>query len=592
MNLADRKIISASSTQNLPRLSDASSVGVAEVSRGGVVLDINELAVSLLGWKKNDRLSAPITSAIKNLPDGTPMRLPIGQEGIYVVGVSRGSGQPCLLFGFDVSSSQTLSPFQEVVDQIPVAITRSNRLGIVEFANQYARKFFGRDPVGGSLWREIILDSDLWKLDEAIQRLAENGSANTSVRYTDTAGEQRTAILYLYSTDASDHDGYIDIAGLDSEESRAFHDPFSSGVLYRTFVEQSPVGMVLLDAAGQIVMENHALRQLTGEDPDDSWLGHHFTYLTTLSNTFVGAVQTMLEEGTTFTIEDISFASHGGDYVLALRGSAIVQEDGDVAGGVILIEDRTSQKHAERIIEEARKEAVESASRKAAFISTMSHELRQPLGTISGYSDLLLQEVNELSESGAEIPGVLLEFAEAIHNRATGVLGLVDTLFDMALIDAGMITMDRAPVDLLKVADAVIKQHTPGFSSKGLDLSVKIINSPPEIEGDSRRLGQVIGILLDNALKFTREGSTTLELDVDEKNAVIRVVDTGIGIDDESIATLFNPLEQVDSRLNRDYDGAGIGLAMVDRVVRLMGGSISARNRPEGGSVFSLELPI
>lgn len=591
MHATRRKIISGLRAQNLPKLTDAEDVAVAEVSRHGIVLEINDLGGALLGWKKNDRLAAPIASAIKSLPEGPPMRLPIGRQDIYVVGVSRGEGASCLLFGFDTStrSEGKTGPFQRLLDRLPVAITRTNREGVVSFANRHARKFTGKDPVGSSLWRDIVLDSDHWKLDAAFDALSKEGHASTTITYVDFDGNHRSATLYLYPVEGD----FIDIASVDSSLGASDISEPSTDVRYKTMVEQSPVAMVHLDSDGIIVLENHPFRLLIGENPENAWIGRHYTEVVDMTPEFVETIRLMLDNGTPFQVDDLEFESPTGDYVLSLRGAPIVQEDGRIDGGVVIVEDRTSQKKAEEIIEQARQKAEDSAARKSAFISTMSHELRTPLGAIQGYSDLLLEELRELEKTNTDLPDVLREFVSTIHERSAGVLSIVDNLFDMALMDSGLIGLDAAPIDARVVVERAIEARRERFELKGIKLSADYSRDEgTPIESDERRLEQVIAILLDNALKFTPDGSVEVVVSQGEGVKQIEVLDTGIGMDEETMELLFTPLTQGDSRLNRQFDGAGIGLAMVERVVKKMSGRILVRNRKNGGSAFTLELPL
>lgn len=591
MHSTRRKIISGLRAQNLPKLSDAEDVAVAEVSRSGIVLAINDLGRTLLGWKKNDRLAAPITSAIKSLPDGPPMRLPVGRQDVYVVGVSKGQGSSCLLFGFDTSqeSEEKVGPFQRLLERLPVAITRTDRQGVVSFANRHARKLTGKDPVGSSLWRDIVLDSDHWKLDEAFETLSREGHASTNITYIDFDGNHKTATLYLYPVDGD----FVDIASVDSSIPVQDVQDSLSDARYKTIVEQSPVATVHLGSTGIIILENHPFRQLIGESPESAWIGHHYTEVVQLTSEFIETIRAMLEDGVPFQVEDVDFESSTGKYTLSLRGAPIVQEDGSVDGGVIILEDRTSQKRAEEIIERARQKAEDSAARKSAFISTMSHELRTPLGAIRGYSDLLMEELQGLQDSDVDLPDVLHEFASTINERSTGVLSLVDNLFDMALMDSGLIAVDAAPLDVRTVVERAISSASPRFAKKGIKLAADFsVDDGSIVEADERRLEQVIEILLDNALKFTPDGRVDVIVRREGDVKRIEVLDTGIGMDEETLELLFTPLTQGDSRLNRQFDGAGIGLAMVERVINKMNGRIMVRNREEGGSAFTLELPI
>lgn len=258
-----------------------------------------------------------------------------------------------------------------------------------------------------------------------------------------------------------------------------------------------------------------------------------------------------------------------------------------------ILTDVTEQKDSEEILLTAR-EQVASASRiKSTFVSTMSHELRTPLGAINGFAELLTTELTEWeAETGHALPPQVREFAEAVRQNASRVLQLTDDLFMLSNMDMGNLHLERTPVSLHPIVRRCLGSVGVQLAEKNIKLHLNLATDDLVVLGDAARIEQVLCHLFSNAAKFTDHGSVTIRTSRIDSEGVIEVIDTGIGIDKAYMDDLFTPFRQADNRLNRRFEGTGLGLALSKRLLDLMGGRIEVDSQPGTGSTFRVFLPV
>jgi CheY-like chemotaxis protein len=251
------------------------------------------------------------------------------------------------------------------------------------------------------------------------------------------------------------------------------------------------------------------------------------------------------------------------------------------------LDDTVRQRTAE--LEQAR-EAAEAANRaKSEFLASMSHELRSPLNVVLGMADVLGD-----GHLGAVTPRQL-ECLGQITESGRHLLSLINDVLDLSKIEAGMLELDIQPTDVREVCEAALRLARGGARGKRLDLAADLPVDLPWLPADGRRLKQILVNLLVNAVKFTPEGGRIrLEVAAHEAEATISfaVRDTGSGIPTEFIPRLFRPFEQGDSGLARQHAGTGLGLALVDRMTRMHGGTVEVETALGEGSCFTVTLPL
>jgi signal transduction histidine kinase len=261
---------------------------------------------------------------------------------------------------------------------------------------------------------------------------------------------------------------------------------------------------------------------------------------------------------------------------------------------------RASEARQRQLAEELvlARDAAEAADRvKSAFLATMSHELRTPLNAIIGFTGLVLQELpGPLNDEQKKQLGM-------VRDSSRHLLALINDVLDISKIEAGELKVAHEPFDLGATVGKVAGIVAPLAETKGLALRLEGLEHAGAMNGDARRVEQILMNLLSNAIKFTEAGSVTLSVrrinDYSQKEgaaprAAVRlgVTDTGMGIRPEDMAQLFQPFRQIDSSLTRQHEGTGLGLAICRRLAALMGGRIEAESRLGEGSTFSLTLPL
>ena len=232
---------------------------------------------------------------------------------------------------------------------------------------------------------------------------------------------------------------------------------------------------------------------------------------------------------------------------------------------------------------------------KSAFLANISHELRTPMNTIIGYTDLLLDKVDGPVSEEQE------KSLRKVAANARHLLRLINDVLDVSKIESGKIEIQPKELDLKRLIESLIPSFEPLIKQKGLILTVDFDENLPLIYGDDDRVKQVLINLLSNAVKFTHRGEITIRVKPSERGikpgesplfAEVCVEDTGIGIKEEDLGKIFDKFVQVDFTSTRQYEGTGLGLSITRALVALHKGVIWAMSKYGEGSKFCFTLPL
>lgn len=272
-----------------------------------------------------------------------------------------------------------------------------------------------------------------------------------------------------------------------------------------------------------------------------------------------------------------------------------IHQDGQVLYLSLVAQDITRRKAAEqereRLIKElqaAKRIAEENSRLKSEFLATMSHELRTPLNAIEGFTSIMLKGMG-----GASYNDKTERYLTKVHANSRRLLSLINDFLDLSRIEAGRMELAHMPLSPQALAKVWQEQVSVLAENKGIGFEVSIDpNLPETLYGDEESLSKITLNLLSNAFKFTEQGSVKLALRQEGQQWIIEVTDTGIGIPPHAREYIFDEFRQVDQSSKRRYGGTGLGLTIVQKLVRTMGGTITLSSELGTGSTFTVSLPF
>ncbi len=275
--------------------------------------------------------------------------------------------------------------------------------------------------------------------------------------------------------------------------------------------------------------------------------------------------------------------------MVAARTAELDQKHASLAEKVRQLESSEREAH------EARRRASEANRAKSIFLSNMSHELRTPLNSIIGFAGILKRRLQ------GEVDDKLFRFVSNIHASGEHLLALINDLLDLSKIEAGRMEISVEPIHLEQITEAVLRLMHGATTQRDIVVDVDISADLPTVYADPVRLKQILFNLVSNSVKFSPDGSTVTirarrlaadDSDLGLDSLQIDVVDRGIGIAEQHQEIIFDEFRQVDGSSGRRYEGTGLGLALVRRLVAIQGGTVRLESALGEGSTFTVLLPL
>ena len=508
---------------------------------------------------------------------------------------------------------QDLLEFNEkILKTAPIGILIYKLSGACVFANQNAALITGATVEKLEAQNFHALES--WKAS-GLYQLVEQATAGkvcvtSDVHHFSTFGKDvwLTVRAIIFK---SKHEDQLLLTISDITERKQAEEALQkSELIFRSFLEQSVDAILIANNKGEVIQWSKGAEQLTGFSPEETvgrliwdvqFRSAPEEYKSTENYEHLKAtLQEVFSTGKAKILNHFGEAvlrRPDGSYVTAQTLAFSIQTGHEFLLGNIM-RDITEHKHAEKIIHQYATELEQRVKDRTAeltyanhvkdeFLANMSHELRTPLNSILGLSETLLeQRRGSLNESQQRS-------LQTIEASGSHLLNLINDILDLSKVDAGKFDYYPQSLSLNEVCRSSLSFVRDQAAKKSINLQYTNEASVPSIYADPRRLKQILVNLLTNAVKFTpAHGQVTLEVhaQVEHKLIQISIIDTGIGIAAEDLKRLFTPFVQLDSSLNRQFEGTGLGLALAQKLTDLHGGSLEVESEVGKGSRFTVNL--
>ena len=356
-------------------------------------------------------------------------------------------------------------------------------------------------------------------------------------------------------------------------------------------MENTADGIALLDRHGNFAMYNDRLLELYDIDPSSVYWGMEYR---AFAEQF-GDLRGLPAEQRAREIENrykFAFDTEITTIRRELRGGRTLNINKQFlpdGGCVMTYHDVTAALKREQDLIDARIQAEDSNRHKSEFVARMSHEMRTPLNGVLGVAALLKRSEN-LDEKEQEL-------LDVIGDSGRVLLRLIDDILDLSKLDSETFDVVCETFDMKSLIDECVRIIEPGATEKSLDVRViRPSGAMPALRGDPVRIKQILLNLLTNAVKFTDEGHVEIDYGcrIQPKTAAIYfgVSDTGVGIENDKLDQIFNRFYQIDGSATRKYGGAGLGLAITQKLVETMGGTIQVASQKGHGTTFRIRLTL
>jgi PAS domain S-box-containing protein len=380
----------------------------------------------------------------------------------------------------------------------------------------------------------------------------------------------------------------LDEAKAKTAHLKSIHDLQESETRFRQVAETAQEWIWEVDKNWRYTYASPVIQSLLGYSPEEV-VGKKYFYDSIIlekKEELKNAVLEVFSQKVTFrNFENPNIHKNGHIVILSTSGSPIFDNDGNLSGYRGVDEDITERKRILKELVAAKEKAEESDKLKTAFLNNISHEIRTPLNSIMGFGQFLAESELTLDER--------IGYFNILQKSSNRLLNTVTDYMDMAMIVSGTMEVHKNEFHLQSYFKEIIEGTKQLCADKNIDFELHIPSEPIGLilNSDKEFIRKILIVFLDNALKFTKQGSISCGYRVTSDFLEFFVQDTGRGIDVDKIEIIFDMFTQEDISNTRGYEGSGLGLAIAKGLVKLLGGSISAISEKGKGSTFTFTVP-
>ena len=489
-----------------------------------------------------------------------------------------------------IVSSENL--WKSLSDSIPDFVTITDTEGVIIYVNQFSYGLSEKDVIG-KRFTDFFFPEEREQELEVFRSVLKNQTITQSeklVHYPDKTSRWFNSSIGPLIVDG-ELKGVIIISKDINEQKTREHTILESEERFRQLVESANDIIYRTDFDGNFVYINPEASKIFGYSIEEL-KNLHFSVL--IREEYVERVtsfyKNQFSNRTPNTYYEFPMRSKEGKEIWLGQNVQILTDGDWVLGFQALARDITTRKRIENELKLAKKEAEESSKAKQEFLSTMSHEIRTPLNAVIGLTNLLSD-----GKIGNEEQQELIE---GIKISADNLLHIINDILDFSKIESGKFSLENTPFELNKLLSGVKQSFAGQVLEKGIQL---IFNSDEAedqlLQGDPIRISQILLNLISNAVKFTQAGKVTVDVLTEPTSTEdiwlkIKVSDTGIGIPQEQMQSIFDSFSQASKSTTRKYGGTGLGLTITNMLVRMMKGTIKVDSAPNKGSVFEVKIKL
>ena len=480
-----------------------------------------------------------------------------------------------------------------VIDTVADGIIIFDQDGMIETVNAAAAELFQYkvEELTGTDFIRLLTEADR----ERVLKNREHPS--TSTAGGSRAGVREIAVVrkdgstvpveFVRRSFKSDEATYAIVSLRDATERKKAQEALRrSADEVADLYNNAPCGYHSLDENGVILNIN---------DTELKWLGYtreevvgRLTFADILTpesrEIFTRNFPVFKERGWVNNLEFDVYRKDGSILSIVLNATAVKDAEGRFIMSRSTMFDNEEKKTMIEELRQAQKAADDANRAKSSFLANMSHEIRTPMNAVIGFANLALK---------TELTARQRDYVSKIHNAGVSLLGLINDILDFSKIEAGRLSIEEVDFSLDGVVENVVAAAAHDAAQKGLELLINIPRDiPQDLVGDPHRLGQVLVNLVGNAMKFTETGEVEVRVALLERTGEkvklsCTVRDTGIGMSEDQMASLFQPFSQADSSTTRRYGGTGLGLSITRHLVEMMGGQIWVESAVAKGTSFT-----